>query len=175
MSLSFFLPGILFQLSPSQTLQGAIRQPSPTAHFDPDESTDTIIFAPELNVLAREIAAGRGSSVAPESEAATSTTGGDKIIFTVKWQPHPLDPQAQHGVEWQYRTDRVNSLCILLCKREKDAHSFYFYLDRQLPRFIRSDCRGCQYSSLQSHHDIPRQTVLPLCDTADSQNLDGQR
>ena len=85
-----------------------MRQPSPSAYFDADESTDTIIFAPELNVLAREIAAGRGSSVAPES----ATAQGDNIIFTVKWQPHPLDAQAQHGVEWQYRTERVNFLCI---------------------------------------------------------------
>ena len=40
----FFLHnnGILSSPFPRQTLPGAIRQPSPSTHFDPDESTDTI-------------------------------------------------------------------------------------------------------------------------------------
>ncbi|KIM43006.1 hypothetical protein M413DRAFT_443821 [Hebeloma cylindrosporum] len=74
-----------------------------------------------LNALAREIAAGRGSSLAPESETATATTG-DNIVFVVKWQPHPLDTQAQHGVEWQYRTERTDNFRELFEATAEDAN-----------------------------------------------------
>ncbi|KAJ7643931.1 hypothetical protein FB45DRAFT_283993 [Roridomyces roridus] len=63
----------------------APRAPSPTFD-DPDVSTDTIIFDPELQKIARSAAAEvqRASSSEPVEGDPTDT-----LEITVKWKPHP--------------------------------------------------------------------------------------
>ncbi|KAF8964320.1 hypothetical protein BDZ97DRAFT_1904414 [Flammula alnicola] len=99
-----------------QTLRGAVRAPSPTL-IDPDESGDTIVFQPELDAIAQEIAehSHRASSQAPADGA------DDHIVLMVKWQPHPLD-QTGKAAEWQYRIDRHDNFRDLFEATAEDAN-----------------------------------------------------
>ncbi|KDR82499.1 hypothetical protein GALMADRAFT_237823 [Galerina marginata CBS 339.88] len=97
-----------------QTLKAAVRAPSPT--FDPDESTDTIIFQPELNAIAKGIKAQSHarSSLPPEA------TAEDHVILNVTWHPHPLKTGAQKQ-KWQYKIDRTDAFRDLFEATAEDA------------------------------------------------------
>ncbi|KAF9483418.1 hypothetical protein BDN70DRAFT_891816 [Pholiota conissans] len=101
-----------------QTLNAAIPRAASPTYFDPDESTDTIVFQPELDALAHEIEinAQRESSQAPEV-----TDAQDHVVLTVHWHPHPLDLNSQKA-EWQYRIDRSDQLRDLFDAAADDAN-----------------------------------------------------
>ncbi|KAJ7451561.1 hypothetical protein FB451DRAFT_701561 [Mycena latifolia] len=71
--------------------QAPSRTPSPVT-FEADESTDTIIFDPELEKIARAAQANRSLS-----EAAVDPDSTETVQITVKWQPHPNN---ESGKEW---------------------------------------------------------------------------
>ncbi|KAJ7079816.1 hypothetical protein B0H15DRAFT_496947 [Mycena belliarum] len=82
------------------------RSPSPVP-YEADESTDTIIFDPELEKLARAAQANRSFS-----EPAAESQSTDTVEITVKWQPHPSN---ESGKEWKVvfklnRTDNFREL-----------------------------------------------------------------
>ncbi|KAJ7128232.1 hypothetical protein C8R43DRAFT_1134518 [Mycena crocata] len=61
------------------------RAPSPG--FDADESTDTIIFDPELQKIASSAAAQARAYSEPTTDAESQET----LEITINWQPHPLN------------------------------------------------------------------------------------
>ncbi|KAF8195401.1 hypothetical protein BJ912DRAFT_956829 [Pholiota molesta] len=97
------------------------RAPSPTL-FDPDESTDTVIFQPELDAIAQEIAetSHRESSQAPADDVQDHGVE-DHVVLTVIWHPHPLATNAQKS-EWQYRIDRHDNFRELFDATADDAN-----------------------------------------------------
>ncbi|KAL0960973.1 hypothetical protein HGRIS_005970 [Hohenbuehelia grisea] len=100
-----------------QTLKTAPRPDSPT-NFDPDESTDTIILAPELQNIVKIVKAQSNarlsSPVAPSSEALDkdSKADTDTIMLTVRWLPHPLNTADKPQV-WTFKVNRTKSFHVL--------------------------------------------------------------
>ncbi|KAJ6584174.1 hypothetical protein DFH09DRAFT_267560 [Mycena vulgaris] len=85
--------------------QAPSRSPSPVS-YEADESTDTIIFDPELEKIARAAQANRSYSEPADSDSQ------DTVEITVKWQPHPSN---ESGKEWEVvfklnRTDNFREL-----------------------------------------------------------------
>lgn len=86
----------------SQQLRSTPRPASPT--YDPDESTDTIIFQPELTAIAQGLKeqSERLGSQAPED------SGQDNVTVNVKWQRHPLSKaEPKPASEWQMARVRI--------------------------------------------------------------------
>ncbi|KDQ25903.1 hypothetical protein PLEOSDRAFT_1066923 [Pleurotus ostreatus PC15] len=97
-----------------QALAPAPRPASPTA-FDPDESTDTIILAPELAMIAKTTKSqasfpqlSTGSSFS--EEPAPHATGS--ILISVRWRPHPLDAIGKAEI-WAFKMNRDDTFHVL--------------------------------------------------------------
>ncbi|KAJ7767530.1 hypothetical protein DFH07DRAFT_808813 [Mycena maculata] len=87
-----------------KALKDPPRAPSPT-HFDEaDESTDTIIFDPELQKIARSVAAQEHRAYSEPAESDPN----DTLEITIKWQPHPLN---ESGKTYQtvFKLNRTDS------------------------------------------------------------------
>lgn len=95
----------------SRALGASARAPSPT-FMDRDETAEDITFQPELNIIAQEIAehSHRGGSQAPVDGEH------EHLVLTVRWHPHPLDPNG-HEEKWEYKIDRVrlaSTICLVV-------------------------------------------------------------
>ncbi|KAJ7677423.1 hypothetical protein B0H17DRAFT_112446 [Mycena rosella] len=90
------------------------RSPSPVL-YEADESTDTIIFDPELEKIARAAQANRS-----HSESAAEFESTDTVEITVKWQPHPLN---ESGKEWKaaFKLNRTDNFRQLFEAAAEDA------------------------------------------------------
>ncbi|KAF4617358.1 hypothetical protein D9613_005828 [Agrocybe pediades] len=97
-------------------LQLPARAPSPM--FDGDESTDTIVFQPELTAIANGL---RGQSVS-NSTPAPEPANEDNLLLTIKFKRHPLSPHANEpDQEWQYKIERSDSFHDLFEAVAEDA------------------------------------------------------
>ncbi|KAJ7486102.1 hypothetical protein B0H11DRAFT_1138409 [Mycena galericulata] len=63
------------------------RPPSPIHYDEADESTDTIVFDPELQKIAHSVAAEAQRAYSEPVESDPT----DTLEITVNWQPHPLN------------------------------------------------------------------------------------
>ncbi|KAF9525541.1 hypothetical protein CPB83DRAFT_771916 [Crepidotus variabilis] len=127
-----------------QALRGAVRPLSPT--LDLDESSDNIELGPEFTMLAERIrkeGRNRGSSQAPEG------VEGDEVLITVKWVPHPLNPNGE-SEEWQYKVNRTDNFRDLFDAVADDAgvNAINLILTYQGKRFFSSIT--CQTLSIWS-------------------------
>ncbi|KAF9013202.1 hypothetical protein BDQ17DRAFT_1342970 [Cyathus striatus] len=76
------------------------REPSPPViEIDADESTDTIILAPELAQIANAI------NAQPKLHVPAAHTSADTVVLSVKWQPHPLNTGGEENV-WDFKMNR---------------------------------------------------------------------
>lgn len=112
-----------------RALQAPARAHSPT-YLDPDESTDTFILHSDLKIIAQEAKqnAARASSQAPVDASE------DHITVSVKWHPHPLDPNGK-AADWQYKLDRVRPSLVIIPPLEMLTHVYGTQNDNFLELF----------------------------------------
>ncbi|KAG7088211.1 hypothetical protein E1B28_012228 [Marasmius oreades] len=86
---------------------GVVRPESPTYLDSEDDSTD-LILDPELQRIVQNARLQPRDRSQSRFSSPLLAGGGDKVMVTVKWQPHPLN---QHGKEttWTYSINRSDN------------------------------------------------------------------
>lgn len=87
---------------------GSVPRPvSPVWNGVGDDSADTIILAPELAEINRQVKSQRTLGTFGQSDKAADEGGPEIVTIKLKWRPHPLNPNQTSNL-WSFRMKRVS-------------------------------------------------------------------
>ncbi|KAF4590037.1 hypothetical protein EYR40_009568 [Pleurotus pulmonarius] len=150
-----------------QALAPAPRPASPTA-FDPDESTDTIILAPELAMIAKTTKSQASfSQISPGNSFPPTPHATGSILISVRWTPHPLNASGK-AENWAFKMNRDDTFHVLF---DSVADSANVLVDS-----LRVSYKGVRlFASVTADAlEMPPEAELVACDRATFEYLRNQ-